>query len=202
MLGVENKMWYNYFKVIRRILRRDDIMDKKRAYIAYIKKNLDDRNYKYVSHMKYHKLLFFSLAYSLAYYNDKNCFQDLDFEAWENGPVEAKIRQDILYENYGIISKYVSNADLSILTKEEKESISRVVKLMSMCSAAGLSQLTHDDIFIRKDLSATPWEKAHGGCGYSRTSIKRSYIKEFYTQEWFKSFEKYHSEILEKMNGN
>ncbi|MFV0425389.1 MAG: Panacea domain-containing protein [Bacilli bacterium] len=174
-------------------------MSSKNMYVAYINQQLKENGIYNVSHMKYHKLLYFSLAYHLAYY-DCEGFNGVEFEAWENGPVESDIRKDILYKNFGLISKYVNNVSFDGLSEEEKKSIEKIVYLMGKCSAAALSQLTHEDIF--KDTGKTPWQFVNNERGYSTDKIDHSKIKEFYTEEWFEAFDANAEAIWEKMNAN
>lgn len=172
-------------------------MDKRQLYVAYIYDKLKKTSNLLHTHLKFHKLLYFSWAYNLAH--EKDGFDELYFEAWENGPVETEIRRGILYENNGLVTNYIKGgkSDFDKLTSDEKEAIDKIVSLMGDFSSVALSKLTHDDIFT--DTGETPWKQVNKNGSFCCETISKEIITSFYDVNWFNEFENNIIEIKELM---
>jgi uncharacterized phage-associated protein len=118
--------------------------------------------YKYgaMSHLKLQKLLFYSNALHLAYFETP--LIDDQFEAWVHGPVSRKVYNtvkdySILYDNIDYVQTEEKTPDVLLrenLTEEQIELIDEVLTEYSKLSHLQLEALTHSEY---------PWQLARKG---------------------------------------
>lgn len=121
--------------------------------------------------MKLQKLVYYSQAWALAW-TEEPLF-DEEVEAWANGPVVRS-----LFEQHRGMFKVsvqdIPNGDSSVLSKDEKDTIDRVLGFYGDKSPQWLSELTHIE---------APWKNARSGIpDYVRdnTVISKASILEYY----------------------
>jgi len=105
----------------------------------------------YVTHMKLHKLLYYSQAWSLVW-DEKELFESR-IEAWVNGPVVKEVYTKFRGQ-YSVSIDDFKNSDLEKLEKKEIETIDEVLKVYGNKTSQWLSDLTHQE---------EPWKKARKG---------------------------------------
>lgn len=162
--------------------------------MAYIVKSLEGQGIKY-DQMKIHKILYFAKAKALS--EGEDLFDDIQFEAWRNGPVIANERNDIVHNFFGIISDYANYYENKIdeLSESQKKVLNDTIKIFGGFKAYQLSSITHKDVFKINEKKKTPWQIANNNQDYSKVIIPSDLIKEFYTKEWFEAIER-NKEIL------
>ena len=106
-----------------------------------------------LSTMKLQKLCYYSQAWSLVW-DDAPLF-DEDFEAWSNGPVCREL-YDIHHGRFSVDAETegLRAGDSSTLTRNQKDTIDRVLEFYGSRDAQWLSRLTHLE---------RPWKEARGG---------------------------------------
>ncbi len=117
---------------------------------AYILKKLKNNS---CTHMKLHKLLYYSQAWSLVW-DEKPLFKT-KIEAWVNGPVVPEVYKKFR-GLYTVSLKDITdiNGDPSKLKTDQKETIDAVIKVYGDKTSHWLSELTH---------SEQPWQEARNG---------------------------------------
>jgi uncharacterized phage-associated protein len=148
-----------------------------------------------MSHLKLQKVLYYTQAYHLVYFNKANIFDD-EPEAWVNGPVYRPVYDNMKrYGTYNVI-KYKEDADKKIedryaelkayldkhLTEKQIRFIDSIFNRFGLMSHEKLVFLTHRE---------APWNEARKGLGpfdYSNEKIS------------FESMYNFYSKVLEKKN--
>ena len=133
---------------------------------SYILKKTGD-----ISTFLLQKLLYYSQAWSLAWYN-KPLFRQ-QFEAWINGPVNPQIFHHFQGRFVAPKNWIKSSHQLS---KDEKHLIDNVIEVYGSEDPEWVSSLTH---------SEDPWKNARKGLKPTdrcTNTIKQSDIKEYYKQ--------------------
>ncbi|XXJ18520.1 Panacea domain-containing protein [Desulfovibrio caledoniensis] len=122
------------------------------------------------STIKLQKLVFYSLAWSLVWDEDP-IFTD-KIEAWANGPVAPRL----FHEHKGLFkADSIPHGHSENLTKDQKETVDKVIEFYGNKSAHWLVELTHME---------RPWKEARGDCppGEScNNPIPIDKIAEFYS---------------------
>lgn len=117
------------------------------------------------------KLLYYSQAWTLAWYN-KPLFKQ-NFQAWINGPVNPQIFSH--FQGCRVAQKDWIKSE-HLLSKSEKHVIDSVIEVYGNEDPDWISQLTHTE---------DPWKNARKGLRpneRSTNTIKQSEIKEYYKQ--------------------
>lgn len=173
-------------------------MRKTNKYFAYMINELDKRNISY-NQMKLHKLMYFAKAYALSE-NSKSELSSLEFQAWKNGPVNPTFRKELVYDFIMGISAYKKHYFTKEIDEEVKKAITYSIDTFSNISSSGLSYLTHNDVF--EETGQTPWSEEIGpDLNYCNRKIENTKLNNFYTKEWFKSFQDNQEQIEEILNG-
>jgi len=126
---------------------------------AIIASNFILKNYGPMSHLKLQKLLYYSQAYHLAYF-DKELFPE-DFEAWMHGPVCRRVFRElrgasVLYSDVNY-SASGSDPDTELNTKLASEQLGfLILAALVRWSGLELESATHSEF---------PWLKARNGFG-------------------------------------
>ena len=127
-----------------------------------------------VSNKKIQKLSFYVYAWYMAIYGEK--IADMQFEAWEHGPVCRKLYNK--YRSYGwnVIPKYKG----FVLVDDEKiKFIKSVLNIYGDYTADELEKMTH---------SETPWIEARNICektGVTNTVISDELLIRYYSEQYF-----------------
>lgn len=125
-----------------------------------------------ISTLKLQKLVFYSMAWSLAW--DEDRIFDEECQAWANGPVFPA-----LYEKHrGLfyVPENIDGADVSRLTERQKDNIDIVLDSYGDKGPQYLVSLSH---------SEDPWINARGNClpgERCSTEIKDIDIAEYYSR--------------------
>lgn len=136
-----------------------------------------------MSHLKLQKLVYYTQAYHLAYFDTE--IIDDDFEAWVHGPVSRKIYNSV--KDYSILNneiRYVQGEGEAHpkeilsekLTKEQIDLVIDVIKALSKKTGFELENMTHNE---------TPWIKARSGYGQAEKCtviIPKIEIKEYFRE--------------------
>jgi len=141
------------------------------------------KHYGPMSHLKLQKLLFYSQAYHLAYFEEP-LFPE-DFQAWIHGPVcraiyDAQKDTALLYGDLGFNASREKDPDAemeSALASSQKELLSDVLSELSKWTGLELESSTH---------SEAPWIDArHGYAPAARCEnvISKEAMKSFYKDE-------------------
>ncbi len=170
---------------------------RKENYFIYLIDEMDRKKIKY-DLLKLNKMMYFSVAKS------KVGFEKINFEAWKNGPVVASERNDIVHNFYASISAYRSfykNSEIyEEISKEEKESIDYVIDTLGDLTSFELSELSHDDVFVRKN--HTPWRIKNESGKKSRKIIDKKDIREYYDDKWFEMIKENKEKVRSILNGS
>jgi len=102
-----------------------------------------------VTAMKLQKLIYYGQAWSLVW-DEEPLFRE-KIEAWSNGPVVRELFEQ--HRGQFIVSG-IEKGDVSVLAKEEKETIDGILKYYGDKNAQWLSDLTHME---------KPWLEARKG---------------------------------------
>ncbi len=139
-----------------------------------------------MSHLKLQKLLFYSQAYHLAYF-DAPLIED-DFEAWVHGPVSRKVFSSLNGKSnlhteikYAVEpGKAAPDASLeNMLTKEQHQLLEETLSELSGFTGMELENLTH---------SEAPWQLARKGVGPAdpcNKLIPKEQMQEFYKNQLY-----------------
>lgn len=103
--------------------------------------------------MKLQKLVYYSQSWNLVW-NESPLF-DNEIQAWAHGPVVRDL-YDMHKHEFLIDKNKFSDANLDLLTEDEKDTIQRVVKFYGDKDPQWLSDLTHIE---------DPWNKARERAG-------------------------------------
>lgn len=135
-----------------------------------------------MSHLKLQKILFYTQAFHLAYFNTE-IIED-DFEAWVHGPVSRKIFHELKdksliyaelsFSLYEEIKPSISIVDR--LTQDQMELVNDVIDEYKLLSGGQLESMTH---------SEQPWIDARKGCApcdKCSNVILKNDMKIFYKQ--------------------
>ena len=124
-----------------------------------------------ISAMKLQKLVYYSQAWSLVW-DEEELFSE-DFEAWANGPV----LRSLYHEHRGLFkvnTDTFSQGNKEELTKDQVETIDKVLEFYGDKSAQWLSNLTHKE---------SPWKDARGtieAMASSSEVITKGSMEEYY----------------------
>jgi len=140
-----------------------------------------------MTHLKIHKLIYYTEAYHLAYF-DKSIIED-DFRAWVHGPVVLNVWHELknaanVYDEIKIREKFRKPAIKKvkhILHKEQYEFINAVLNEFAKRSAYELECLTHSEL---------PWIEARGDIAANEPCsniISKKLMKKFYREKLFSS---------------
>lgn|SRR5262249_17974199 len=135
---------------------------------AYIVRRFDG-----VSHMKLHKLLYYSQAWSLVW--DERKLFDERIEAWVNGPVIPALYSR-LKGLYGVFPEHLTAGNPANLTEAERETVELVLNFYGNKSPQWLSDLTHAE---------EPWREARAGLApgvRSNAEISLASMAEYYSR--------------------
>ena len=138
-----------------------------------------------MTHLKLQKLVYYSEAYHLAYF-DKSIIDD-DFQAWLHGPVSRKLWNHLkpianVYDNVRI----KGDRDTSIkefenkVTPDQLDLINDVLKEYGTESSYDLECLTHAE---------EPWQEARRGCASDDRCteiINKETMKKYYKQNLYR----------------
>ncbi len=102
--------------------------------------------------MKLQKLVYYSQAWALVW-DEQPLFSE-NIEAWANGPVVPKLFRQLKGSFQVAKSNLPPEADASVLTSEQKETIDAVTGFYGLKSPQWLSDLTHAE---------PPWIEARRG---------------------------------------
>lgn len=103
---------------------------------------------KDISNKKLQKLAYYVYCWYLTIYNEK--IADINFEAWEHGPVSRQLYNKYKQYGWNIIPQYKG----FVLASDEKiRFISKVVQYYGKYDADTLEEMTHRE---------KPWQKARG----------------------------------------
>lgn len=136
-----------------------------------------------MSHLKLQKLLYYTQAYHLAYFDTELIPEN--FEAWVHGPVCREVYntlrdKSILYSDVGFSGENNPEEILSnSLTADQMELILDVNNELSTWSGIELETSTHSEI---------PWITARNGLSpetKSATIISKEVMYEFYKKELY-----------------
>lgn len=136
-----------------------------------------------MSHLKLQKLLYYTDAYHLAYFETELIAEN--FEAWVHGPVckevyEALKDRSKLYSEIGFNGSYnPEELIVKSITEDQLDLISQVNNELATWSAIDLESATH---------SETPWLEARMGlnpAAKSNNIISKQTMREFYTKELY-----------------
>jgi uncharacterized phage-associated protein len=138
------------------------------------------QRYSPMSHLKLQKLLYYSEAYHLAYFDEG--LTDCEFQAWVHGPVcrevfdnlkdKSLLYADLQYEGEDQIEKVKA-----VLTSTQIQVLDDVLAELSKWTDIELETATHNEL---------PWISARGGIDPgSRCSniIDRELIRTFYKKD-------------------
>jgi uncharacterized phage-associated protein len=125
-----------------------------------------------MSAMKLQKLMYYAQAWSLVW-DEQPLFQS-DFEAWANGPVlpELYVRHRGRFKVDALLFR---EADSSQLTRDERETVDKVLGFYGDKTAQWLSNLTHQE---------APWLDARGDTPIGQASsaiISQAAMHEYYS---------------------
>ena len=142
-----------------------------------------------ITHLKLQKILYYTQAYHLVYFNKHTIFDDIP-EAWVNGPVYRIIYDS--FKHLGVRSplSYKEDAELKIearyeqlknnleacLTKEQVLFINSIFNHFGTMTSEKLVYLTHKE---------KPWNEAREGIGpfdYSNEKISFDSMYNFYSK--------------------
>ena len=125
-----------------------------------------------VSHMKLHKLAYYSQAWSLVW-DDAALFGE-KIEAWVNGPVIPPLYFSFQGQ-YSITPEQITQGKAENLTASQRQTVDMVLKFYGDKSAQWLSDLTHAE---------DPWRLARAGLPVgerSNNEITLASMAEYYS---------------------
>lgn len=135
-----------------------------------------------LSHLKLQKLLFYTQAFHLAYFEEP-IIED-EFEAWLHGPVSKKVfihfrheKDFMLFDEFFVLDEFKEKAIRSIeeaITEDQLDLISEVLEVYGVKTGIDLENLTH---------SEGPWINARKGVPIGAPCsniIPKEEIREYY----------------------
>lgn len=140
------------------------------------------KNYGAMSHLKLQKLLYYSQAYHLAYFN--NPLFDDDFEAWMHGPVCRRVFRElrgasVLYSDvsFSTESKDPNPEIEAKLNTLQVQFVNEILTALSKWSGMELESATHGEM---------PWLNARSGYGPAdpcTVIIKKEDMQSYYKKD-------------------
>lgn len=125
-----------------------------------------------VSNKKIQKLSYYVYAWHLAIY--KTRIADMQFEAWEHGPVCRQLYNRYKCYGWNVIPEYQG---FVLACDRDIQFIQSVLKVYGNYTADELEKISHDE---------APWLEAREGCEYDEASdaiILDSTMERFYSQQ-------------------
>lgn len=162
------------------MLTKVDIKDLSNFILFYCNKNQIT-----INHFKLQKLLYYTQAWHLVYFDKNNIFDELP-EAWVNGPVYRSVYNDwrTIYANANIEVKKeeLDNLDKHIDDNAKKLSLQDIQKVFlgSILNYYGL--MSHDKLIMLTH-QEQPWNEARAGLGefeYSNNKISIEVMYNYY----------------------
>ena len=155
------------------------IVDLSMAYLNHF-----DKNELSINHLKLQKLLYYTQAWHLVYFDGNPLFDDIP-EAWVNGPVYRTIYEQ--YKGMGIYTNLnpldfnipgfdIVNFDNLDINENQKSFINAIINHYGTMSHDRLVLMTHAE---------KPWIDARKNCGpfdYSNEVITHESMQSFYSQ--------------------
>lgn len=144
-----------------------------------------NKNQIIINHFKLQKLLYYTQAWHLVYFNKFNLFDEIP-EAWVNGPVYRSVynewksiyansKIEVREDQKGDLDKYLEESVKKLnLDSNQSEYLSSILNYYGLMSHEKLIMLTHKEL---------PWNEARKGLGefeYSNNRISTESMYSYY----------------------